>query len=282
MQRNRLLHPDDPRLAQAFSLLREVLEGGAANGRAEPQSGSGWEGPATDPLSPISPISPLGPDFLDSDFRALWQPLAWGDEPWSAAWQRQADGAAPDLAAVLPASSYRHWQPPSDFHASEGLAAFQQPFWIPSGWPEGQLRAADALAVADCLYDFIHALERFDVEAAMASVADDFHQLQAHRELDRQGFRHWIEELLDGLRGREIDVSLTEAPRPVTYGRLVLCETTLQVDLAATSPTSLLSPASRAVPSSLVLRLLLAFERDARGSWRILACGRLDEPRNRE
>jgi len=242
------LRPSDPRLVQAFSLLREVLDGGAANGAAESQAGSGWEGPATDPLAP------LGPDFLASDFRALWQ-----------------DGAATDPSAVLPASSYRHWQPPSDFLASEGLAAFQQPFWTRSEWSDGNLRAAGALAVADCLYDFIHALERFDIEAAMACVADDFHELQANRELDRQGFRHWLEDLLDGLRGREIDVSLAEVPRPVAYGRLVLCETTLQVDLAATS---------RAVPSSLVFHLLLAFERDVRGSWRILASGNLDEPRN--
>jgi len=255
MQRNRLLR-SDPRLSQAVSLLREVLDGGAANGAAEPQAGSGWadwEAPATDPLAP------LGPDFLGSEFHALWQ-----------------DGAAPEPSALLPASSYRHWQPPSDFHASVGVAAFQPPFWTRSDWPEGHLRAADALAVADCLYDFIHALERFDVEAAMASVADDFHELQANRELDRQGFRHWLEDLLDGLRGGEIDVSLAEVPRPVAYGRLVLCETTLQIDLAATSP----SPIS--VPTSLVFRLLLAFERDVSGSWRILASGHLDGTRNRE
>ena len=105
MQRSRLLHPD-PRLAQAFSLLREVLDGGAANGAAEPQAWSGGEGPATDPLA--DPLATLGPDLLDSDFGTLWQPLAFEDEP----------------SAVLPASSYRHWLPPSDFHASEGLAAF--------------------------------------------------------------------------------------------------------------------------------------------------------------
>ncbi len=269
MRGNRLLHPD-PRLAQAFSLLREVLAGGTANGAAtnglEPQAPAGWDGQAADPLAP------LGPDFLDSDFRALWQPLSLGDDPWSPAWQGNADdGGAVDPAAELPSSLYRHWQAPSDFHASEGLAAFQQPFWTRSGWPDGQLTAEDGLAVADCLYDFVHALERFDVEAAMACVAEDFHELKADRELDREGFRHRIEALLDGLRDREIEVSLAEAPRPVAYGRLVLCETTLQIDGPA---------ASQAVPASRVLHLLLAFERDARGSWRILSCGHLDEPSN--
>jgi hypothetical protein len=253
-----LLLPSDPRLVQALSLLREVLDGGAVNG-AEPQAGSGqagWEGSAVDPLAS------LGPDFLASDFRALWQ-----------------DGVALDPSAVLPASSYRRWQPPSDFHASEGLADFQQPFWTRSERPEDHLRAADALAVADCLYDFIHALERFDVEAAMACVAEDFHALRADRELDRQGFRHWIENLLDGLRGREIDVSLAELPWPVAYQRLALCETTLQVDVAAAPEVS---PRSGEVPSSLVFPLLLAFEQGVRGSWRILACGHLDEPRKPE
>ena len=243
MYKNRLLHPE-PRLAQAFSLLREVLDGEAANGAAKSQAGSGWEEPATDPLAP------LGPDFLDSEFLALWQPLS------------------PDPSAAHPASWYRDWQPPSDLLASEGLAAFQQPFWTHSGWTDDHLLAEDALAVTDCLYDFIHALERFDVESAMACVADDFHALKANGALDRQGFRHWIEELLDGLRGRQIDVSLTEVAQPVAYGQLVLCETTLQVDPAATSG---------AVPSSLAFRLLLAFERDVRGIWRILTCGHLDD-----
>lgn len=279
MPRNRLLH-SDPRLGQAFSLLREVLNGGAPNGAVEPQGGSGWQGPATGPLAdPMAdPMAILGPDFLDSDLQTLWQPLSSGDEPGSAAWQRSSDGTAPDPAAVLPASLYRHWQPPSDFHAGEGLAVFQTPFWTRSGWPEGHLRAEDALAVADCLYDFIHALEHFDAEAAMACVAEDFHELRSNRELDRQGFRHWIEKLLDGLRGREIDVSLAEVPRPVAYGRLVLCETTLQIDSAATPS----SPPSGAVPSSLVFHLLLAFEPDVRGSWCILSCGHLDDPSHRE
>ena len=243
MYRNRLLDPD-PRLAQAFSLLREVMDGEAANGAAKSQAGAGWEETAIDPLAP------LGPDFLNSEFLDLWQSLS------------------PDSSAGLPGSWYRDWQPPSDFLASEELAAFQQPFWIRSGWPDGHLWAEDALAVADCLYDFIHALERFDVEAAMACVADDFHALKANGSLDRQGFRRWIEELLDGLRGRQIDVSLAEVAQPVAYGRLVLCETTIQIDPTATSG---------GVPSSLAFRLLLAFERDARGIWRILTSGHLDD-----
>jgi hypothetical protein len=36
----------DPRLAQAFSLLREVLDGGAENGAAESRAWSGREGAA--------------------------------------------------------------------------------------------------------------------------------------------------------------------------------------------------------------------------------------------
>ena len=203
-----------------------------------------WEEPATDPLAP------LGPDFLDSEFLALWQ------------------SPSPDPSADLPASWYRDWQPPSDFLATKGLAAFQQPLWIRPGWPDGHLRAEDALAVTDCLYDFIHALERFDVEAAMACVADDFHALKTNGALNRQGFRQWIEKLLDGLRGQQIDVSLAEVAQPVAYGQLVLCETTLQIDPAATPG---------AVPSSLAFRLFLAFECDARGIWRILTSGHLDD-----
>src|ERR1041384_4249294 len=100
MHSNRLLSPD-PRLAQAFSLLREVMDGEAANGAAKSQAGAGWAAPATDPLAS------LGPHFLDSEFLALWQTLS------------------PDSSAALPGSFYRDWQPPSDLLAGEGLAAFQ-------------------------------------------------------------------------------------------------------------------------------------------------------------
>ena len=258
--------PSDPRLAEAFSLLREVLEEGSGNGGgrgSELSASAAWGGPAADPLA-------LGrSDFLASDLLALWRPLAMADEPWSATWQRYLDGA-PGPRAAPPASVSRPWTPPADFEAGEGLHRFQHPFL--AARPADDLRAEDALAVADCLYDFIHALERFDPEAAMACISDDYHEPTVDRELDRRGFRLWLEELLDSLRGGAMEVSLAEVPQPVRYGRLVLCPATLQIDVAAAPP---------AVPSSLVFRWLPAFERDARGSWRIVTSGRLDDSGDR-
>lgn len=261
--------PVDPRLAEAFSLLREVLEEEGRNGgdaAAAASASPGWGGPAAEGPA-VAGSAVAGSGFLASDLLALWQPEAMADEPWSATWQRYLDGAAPGPAAAPAAAPSRPWAPPADFDAGEGIHPFQLPFRTRSARSGEDLRAEDAVAVADRLYDFLHAVERFDAEAAMACVADDYHELTADRALDRQGFRLWLEELLDGLRDGEIAVSLAEVPRPVRFGRLVLCPSTVQIDVAAAPP---------AVPSSLVFRWLLAFERDARGSWRILTCGRLD------
>ena len=272
--------PADPRLAEAFSLLREVLEEEGRNGgHAVPaaSASAGWGGPAAEGPAiagtGLAGSAAAGSGFLSSDILALWQPEAMADEPWSATWQRYLDGAAPGAAAAPPTAASRPWAPPADFDAGEGIHPFQLPFRTRSARSAEDLRAEDAVAVADRLYDFLHAVERFDPEAAMACVADDYHELAADRALDRQGFRLWLEELLDGLRGGEIAVSLAEVPRPVRFGRLVLCPATIQVDVAAAPP---------AVPSALVFRWLLAFERDARGSWRIVTCGRLDGSGDRE
>jgi hypothetical protein len=252
----------DPRLAEAFALLREVLEEGNGNGFG-PGASPSWHGAAGDPPALD------GSEHLGSDLLALWQPEGMAGEPGPAAWRRYLDAAAPGPAAAPAASSPGAWAPPVDFEAGAGLAGFQHPLLAGHGRSADELPAEDALAVADCLYDFVHALERFDPEAAMACVADDYHERDAGRGLDRRGFRLWLEELLDGLRANPIEVGLSEVPRPVRYGRLVLCTATLHIDVAAAPP---------AVPSSLVLRCLPTFGRDARGAWRLLTLGRLDDP----
>ena len=251
----------DPRVVEAFALLREVIaEGGGEGGASVPGAAFGGRGSGDGG-------GLAGAEHLGSDLLALWQPEAMADEPWSAAWQRYVERTAPaPAAAAAPAGA--PWTAPAGFEAGEGLEPFEQALPSRAARAADELRPEEALAVADCLYDFVHALERFDPEAAMACVAEGYHELSGDRGLDRRGFRLWLEELLDGLRGGALEVSLAEVPRPLRFGRLALCPATLQIDVEAPPP---------AVPSSRVFRWLPAFEREADGRWRLVTAGRLDD-----
>jgi hypothetical protein len=120
-------------------------------------------------------------------------------------------GAAPDTAEPL------H---PRDARALRSLRSLEEP-----------LDDASAFAATECLYELVHALGRLDVDAAMAVVADDYHAIDADREVDAGALRHSLEALVDELRGGEVDVSLAELPEAIPYrDGLVLIPATLQID----------------------------------------------------
>ena len=87
--------------------------------------------------------------------------------------------------------------------------------------------------VVDCLYQFLHAVERGDVDAAMACVDDDYHAIENDREVDRDGLRLGLESLLDQWRGSDFHVTLAEIPEPVFHPAGVLIRVTIQVDFTA-------------------------------------------------
>jgi len=96
--------------------------------------------------------------------------------------------------------------------------------------PADNLADDQADAAVTCLYDFLHALGRRDVEAALSHVAEDYHTLEEDREVDRLGLRQQVESLLDSLRGWELAVSLAEAPEALAHPYGILIYTEIQID----------------------------------------------------
>lgn len=96
--------------------------------------------------------------------------------------------------------------------------------------PENTLEDDHAEAAVQCLYDFLHAISRRDVEGAMQCVADDYHVLEDDIEIDALGLRHQIERLLDSLVGWELQVSPVEIPFPLGHMLGVLIYIEIQID----------------------------------------------------
>jgi hypothetical protein len=89
-----------------------------------------------------------------------------------------------------------------------------------------------AECVVDCLYRFLHALERRDLAAAMACVAGNYHAIENDAEVTRDGLRQRIEALFDQGGSDGVTVTLTEIPDPIFHPAGVLVRVTMQVDYA--------------------------------------------------
>jgi hypothetical protein len=208
----------DARLLRAYELLRSVFGNGAAgpwaDGDGEPSGpwqplpgpleGDPWLVSATDLLVPWLParqaIGPVPHDPWQGYFAPPDATAADGPESPAAA------ATAPE-AAVAPTA-------PFDPLAPSG-PSWQLGSLGPPGELEEPLAPGAAEAAADCLYAFLRACGRLDVEAAMALVADDYHAIEADREVDRAALRHRLEALLDERRGGEIEVSAGEPLEPI-------------------------------------------------------------------
>lgn len=100
-----------------------------------------------------------------------------------------------------------------------------EPETAPEPWD-----AEVAEEVVDCLYRFIHAIERGDIAEVMDCVASDYHALEGDVEVDRDHLRSALEGSIDGWRGEQFRVSLTEIPDLVFHPMGVLTRVTVQVD----------------------------------------------------
>lgn len=214
----------DPRLARALELLRGVL--GEAPGEVPGGGGGGTPGPWQALPGPAEEDPWL---VSATDLLIPWEPEGYaagtaapaGGDPWAG--YLAPPPSPPDLPATSPA-------PLPAGVASLGLG--------PPGSLEEPLDDATSFAAAECLYAFVHALGRRDVEAALELVADDYHAIADDRAVDREGLRHRLEALLDerGASARgdgidELDVSLAEPPEPLPFADgLILIAATVQVD----------------------------------------------------
>lgn len=126
--------------------------------------------------------------------------------------------ATPDVAR---AAWDRYFEPQA--RTAESVRRDPEP--APEPWD-----AEAAEEVVDCLYRFIHAIERCDIAAVMECVAHDYHALEGDVEIDRDRLRSGLEASIDGWRGEQFRVALTEIPNVVFHPMGVLIRTTVQVD----------------------------------------------------
>jgi len=96
--------------------------------------------------------------------------------------------------------------------------------------PESELLDEDAEAVVTCLYDFIHAIGRGNIQEAISCISEDYHSLEDDREVDRLGLVQQITALLDSLRGWDFDISLVEIPHPILHPKAILVYAETQID----------------------------------------------------
>jgi hypothetical protein len=105
------------------------------------------------------------------------------------------------------------------------LDSFAPPASVEELWNS---RAAEA--AVDCLFRFIHALERGDMEEAMSCVSEEYHTFEDDCEFDATALRLRLEALIDVWRGQDVQLSLSEVPDPVFHPSGILIQITLQVD----------------------------------------------------
>jgi ketosteroid isomerase-like protein len=249
----------DPRLIQAYELLRSLIEG------AE-DSFDVAEAPWGSPVPPLAdPDGRLSAtDLLSWWFRA---PSAMGN-PWDLyfndslrATTKSSDPPAQPLSfqAMInpdPVVGQNSTRPPHPW-----LASLRSHTNIEDVLPD-----KDAEAAVACVYEFIHAVSRRDVEQAMEMVSEDYHVFEDDREVDKLGLRHEIESLLDSLLGWEIEVSLAEVPDPLShkYGVLVY----IIIQLNAYHPKS-------GERRSLVNPRIARLKQQTTSQWAILALSRV-------
>ena len=216
----------ESQIALIYELLRGVLEQPAG---AHRQAGSAWQTPFIPPIASEGKLSA-------TDLLSWWfHPASSTTDPWDDFFSQSphmiaapATPTAPGHARLIPA-----WQHRSEEDLIPQFAEELSPWTDLSALiaePDDQLADEHALAVVECLYDFIHAIGRRDVDAAMALVSEEYHVLEDDHEIDQLGLRHQIESLLDSLRGWELDVSLVEIPRPYLHPYGILIYTEIQID----------------------------------------------------
>lgn len=130
--------------------------------------------------------------------------------------------------------------------------------------PEEQLADEHAQAAVDCLYEFIHAFGRRDIDAAMKVISEAYHTLEDDQEVDRLRFRQNLEAGLDSLRRSDIEVSLAQAPEPLVHPQGILIDTHVQIDTYQPDDDS---------RGCLVERRIAVLSQEEDGEWRIRSFG---------
>jgi len=237
-----------------LTLVREALEG----------RGGGGGAPSVAASMPSLPVLEPGERLTATDLLGWWfRPPQRQTVDWDGFFgQSTQPAAAPTPAPGAP--------PPGP--ASPSLRA------IPRAWTnmrpfldEEEVKLADdrAEAATECLYEFLHAVGRRDLTAAMACVADDYHVFENDRETNKSDLLARTEAALQSLYGWEIEAGLTTVPEPIFHPMGVLMYADIQVNAA--------QPASGEKRTHLDRRIVLVQEQGD-GRWQIAAFSPIEKP----
>ena len=164
------------------------------------------------------------PDWpRDADPEESWQTFADANEPHP--WLVSATDL---LVSWIPGETARDGVRPSWDRYFTQPARVARP--VEESRPDEPWVTDAAERVVDCLYRFLHALERRDLDAVMACVARDYHAIENDVEVTRDGLQRRIEALFDQWAAGGVGVTLTEIPDPVFHTAGVLVRVTIQVD----------------------------------------------------
>lgn len=217
---------NDPRLMQALALLRSVV----GNEPLPRRDGAGVNRTPVDMGFPDDDAFDL---LSSTDLLAVWLPeLDTSGAPHGGAWNDYFDGPAVGVSNGAPvawgadsaqAEQARPAVGPRDLSP---VAPIRCPAEI-----EPDLSDDIADAATECLYDFVHALGRFDIEGAMDCIDDDFGTIiDAEREMDKRSLRLELERLLDRWSDGPLTVGLNELPEAIDHPMGVLIHCTVQFD----------------------------------------------------
>jgi ketosteroid isomerase-like protein len=227
-------------LEQAIALLSDVLE--------DRQSGDAGFAPWREPLarSPLLQVRVSATDRLSWWFR----PSTGGRDPW-----HDYFDAAPQPRVTEPALMPAEPSPGAE--APGRRAALR----LLLAEPDEEMIDSEADAVVTCLYDFVHALGRGDVRAAIDDcVAPDYHVMENDVEVDRDGLAAQLHAELDRLRRLELAASLVEIPEPILHPAGILVYAELQLEASRGSDRQ-----------TIVHRRLAVFRQGRDRRWRISA-----------
>jgi hypothetical protein len=202
----------DAKLRHLQALLSTVL---AEAGERAVEPPSHWELPILPPPDAEGQLSST--DLLNWWFRGpQGRPAEAGE--WS-----DTGAPPPSIDQTTPPIDARSATPPAGGDVwSEISLLFPE--------PEEHLAEEHAQAAVDCLYDFLHAVGRCDVHAAVALIHEHFHTIENGEEVDKRRFVDALAAHVEALHGWSVEVSLAVAPEPINHPLGVLIHAIVQFD----------------------------------------------------
>ncbi len=196
--------------------------------RADPRGGAAEHDADDDPWMvghmPAFPVIEHGDRLTATDLLGWWfrPPRRAG---WNSFFEEAEREGAPELQPAT--------QPHPKARSEHGQRAFARSWTlVRSAIRDNETHLIDEQAegALDCLYEFLHAIERRDLTSAMARVSEQFHTIESDREVTKADLRARVEQLFDWMGGWGAQVVLTTVPEPMFHPLGILIPVEIQVD----------------------------------------------------